>query len=53
MDNLVKMKDICDLLKVSRTTINNWRKKGMPYEKFGTIVRFDKEKVYEWLKERE
>ena len=53
MGNFVTISDLCDLLKVTRQTLNNWRKKGMPCEKFGKIVRFDKDKVYEWLKSRD
>lgn len=53
MDNLITVKELCELLKVSRTTVLTWRKEeGLPYEKFGKLVRFDKDKVYEWLKNR-
>lgn len=52
MSNYLTTKDLCELLKVSRVTLLKWRKEGMPYEKFGKLVRFDKDKVLEWLKNR-
>lgn len=52
MSDYITTKELCDLLKVSRQTLTNWRKEGLPHEKFGKLVRFNKEKVYKWLKER-
>lgn len=50
MAELITTNELCDALKVSRTTVETWRKEGMPYEKLGRIVRFDKDKVMEWLR---
>ena len=47
------VKELCDMMKVTRTTIDNWRKEGLPYKKFGKIVRFDKDEVMEWLNNRD
>ena len=49
---LITVNELCNIMKVTRTSIDNWRKEGMPYQKFGKMVRFDKEEVMEWLKER-
>jgi len=38
------------MMKVTRTTVDNWRKQGMPTSKFGRMVRFDKDEVMKWLK---
>ena len=49
----VTINELMAILKVkSRSTINNWRKEGMPYEKFGKLVRFDETEVMEWLKKQ-
>jgi phage terminase Nu1 subunit (DNA packaging protein) len=35
--------------KVSRQTVNNWRKKGLPVLKGASIIRIDEEKAIEWM----
>lgn len=45
--------ELCELFKVSRSTVERWRKAGMPYIKQGKLVRFDKEEVLKWFKEEE
>lgn len=52
MSKFITTKELCEMLKVSNVTIHNYRKEGMPFEKFGTLVRFDEQKVLEWLKNR-
>ena len=49
---LISTKELCELVGVTRTTINNWRKEGMPFKKFGKLVRFDKGEVMKWLDEK-
>ena len=49
---LITVNELCEIMKVTRTTVDNWRKQGMPYKKFGKMVRFDKEEVMEWLKKK-
>lgn len=51
-DRLLTLTELMELLKVSRGTINNWRKKGMPYMKGEKAVRFNKDDVMEWLNEK-
>jgi excisionase family DNA binding protein len=48
-ENLVTKKDICVLLNISRATLDRWRSKGLPSIKVDRAVRFDKEKVIEWV----
>lgn len=38
-------------LKISRATIDRWRKEGMPYYKIGNGVRFIETEVAEWIKQ--
>lgn len=50
---LVTIKQLEELLQVSRQTIYDWRKEGMPYIQInGRSVRFDYDEVIEWLKSR-
>lgn len=51
--NYVTVKDLCERLQVTRQSIYDWRKQGMPSHKFGRLVRFDYDQVIKWLSERE
>lgn len=44
----LKIKDIQRIYKVSRSTVYNWIQLGMPFEKIGYMVRFDKNEVENW-----
>jgi excisionase family DNA binding protein len=46
---LYTKKEICEWLGVSRATIDRWREKGMPSIKGDRAVRFDKNKITEWM----
>lgn len=50
---LMTNEQLCEYLKVTRQTLYNWREEGMPSIKIGRGVRFELEKVMEWLKENE
>ena len=45
------VQELVDYLKVSRTTIDRWRREGMPYQKISRGVRFERESVLKWIKE--
>jgi len=50
--SLLTQKEVCALLKVSRTTLLRLRNEaGLPYVSMGTRLRFDEEAVSEWLKQ--
>lgn len=49
--NLLTVEEIAKELKVTRQTIYQWRKDGMPFLRMGRLIRFEQEKVMEWLKE--
>jgi phage terminase Nu1 subunit (DNA packaging protein) len=38
--------------KVGRTTIDKWKKEGMPFIKKGRVIRFDELLVDKWIKEK-
>ena len=44
-------KDLEQKYKVSRATIDNWKKWGMPHLKIGRSVRFDEAEVEKWIRE--
>lgn len=50
-DELLTKDDVGKWLKISRPTIDRWRKQGMPFIKTGKLVRFEKEKVMAWLEQ--
>jgi excisionase family DNA binding protein len=45
------LEELSQLLKISRTTIDRWRKEGMPFIKMGRGVRFDQDAVMKWIKD--
>jgi excisionase family DNA binding protein len=42
--------DVSEMLQVARSTVHTLKKKGLPFIKFGSVVRFDPDDVVEWLK---
>ena len=48
----LRSKDLEQKYQVSRATIDNWKKQGMPYLKIGRSVRFDEAEVEKWIRER-
>ncbi|WP_204497568.1 helix-turn-helix domain-containing protein [Aquibacillus albus] len=52
--NLLTLQELIDVLHVSRSTIDRWRKhKGLPFIKIGKEIFFDKEKVEDWIHSQE
>lgn len=49
MQELVTMKDIMQIYKISRSTIDRWRSEGMPCSKVGRSIRFNLEEVKKWI----
>jgi len=44
-------RDLESKYKVGRTTIDRWKKEGMPYIQKGRVIRFEESKVDEWVKD--
>jgi excisionase family DNA binding protein len=42
--------DLVAMFKVTRKTIERWRKEGLPFIKIGSTVRFEQKEVIEWVK---
>lgn len=51
-EKLITNKELQELLNVSRYTIYDWMKEGMPHIKIKKTVRFNKTEVEKWLLER-
>lgn len=48
---LLTRKELAEELKVTERTIDIWRaSKGLPFIKMGALVRFERERVLEWLR---
>lgn len=43
--------DVSEMLQVTRSTVYNLKKKGLPYIKLGKNIRFDQDEVINWVKE--
>ena len=53
MEKLLTIKDVCDLLQVSRSTVYEWTHiKFIPHYKFPNAVRFKKSEIEQWLKRK-
>lgn len=46
---LLTTEDLMVKYKVSRSTIDRWRKEGMPFSKIGRGVRFNEDEVQKWI----
>lgn len=43
------IEDVAEMLQVTRTTVYNLKKKGMPFIKLGKNIRFNQDEVIEWV----
>ena len=50
-DVYLRSKDLETKYQVSRATVDNWKKQGMPFLKIGRSVRFDEKEVEKWIRE--
>ncbi|HZK01800.1 MAG TPA: helix-turn-helix domain-containing protein [Anaerovoracaceae bacterium] len=42
--------DVSEMLQVTRTTIYNLKKRGLPFIKLGKTIRFDQDEVIDWIR---
>ena len=49
MGKLITSQDVQDIYKISRSTVDRWRKEGMPCSKVGRSIRFDEDEVRKWI----
>ena len=46
---MITVKELMGKYKISRKTVYNWIRKGLPVIKIGAVIRFDPEKVQAWI----
>ena len=52
--NCLTYDQLAAILQISRSTLEKYvSRKEIPHYKFGKNVRFDEEKIFEWLKAKE
>ena len=44
------VEDVAEMLQVTRTTIYNLKKKGLPFIKLGKNIRVDEDQFVEWVR---
>jgi excisionase family DNA binding protein len=42
--------DVSEMLQVTRSTVYNLKKRGLPFIKLGKNIRFDQDEVIDWVK---
>ncbi len=54
MSDLMKEREVADLLRISRQTLSKWRseEKGPAFIQVGGSIRYSREAVDQWLAER-
>lgn len=48
-EEFITTKELCEWLKISKSTASNWRKQGMPYYGKDRSLRYKKSEVNRWL----
>lgn len=47
----ITVNELLEKLKLSRSTIDIWRREGLPFTRMGRSIRFNEEEVMKWIKE--
>jgi excisionase family DNA binding protein len=47
---MITIKQVSEIYHVSRTTVQTWMKKGLPFYKTDRLVRFDPLEVEKWIR---
>lgn len=50
---LMTTSELCEWLKVAKSTVTNWRKNGLPYIGKERAYRYKRSEVLKWLEEQE
>lgn len=49
-EKLITIQQLCEIFQVSRSTVDRWRKDGLPCLKIGRNIRFNEEVAINWIK---
>lgn len=52
-EELITTTELCEWLKIAKSTASRWRNEGMPYIGKSRSLRYKKSEVLKWLKEQE
>lgn len=52
MTKLLKVGEMAEKLNISRATLYRLKDTGLPFVKVGGSIRFDEEKVLQWISEQ-
>jgi len=52
MEEYITTPQLCEWLKVAKSTVSNWRKQGLPYIGKERAYRYKKAEVLKWLEEQ-
>jgi len=50
-DKYLTLNELAEKLRLSRSTIDVWRREGLPFMKMGRNIRFDEGEVMKWIME--
>ena len=50
-EKYLTLNELSEKLKLSRSTIDAWRREGLPFIKMGRNIRFDEDEVMKWIRE--
>ena len=50
-ERYLTVNELAEKLRISRSTIDAWRKEGLPFTKMGRSIRFDEDEVMRWIKQ--
>lgn len=48
-NEFLTIEEVCRWQKINRRTLESWCERGLPCDKVGSVVRFDKEEVQNWV----
>jgi len=51
-DRLITIKQLCDILQISRSTVDRWRKEGLPCKKIGMQIRLNEDEALAWVENK-
>jgi excisionase family DNA binding protein len=52
MGRILDKNEAAEIFKISPVTLDRLRKKGLPFHKVGSQIRFDEDELKEWFKEQ-
>lgn len=51
-ERLITIQQLCDLLHVSRSTVDRWRREGLPFTRVGRGIRFREVEALAWVENK-